>query len=106
MMAGTLPVTDMAKYRNILDIAWNEPCRSKPMCLAVPGEIISIDRSDPEHKMARVKFGEITKDISIQWIEDVSEGDYIIAHIGTALHKIDEKDAKATLDLLNEMGEL
>ncbi len=75
------------------------------MCLAVPGKIMSIDNSDPELKMAKVKFGEITKDICIQWVKDVTEGDYIIAHIGTALSKLDEADAKATLDALNEMGE-
>lgn len=76
------------------------------MCLAVPGKIISIDESDPDLKMAKVKFGEVTKDICIQWVEDVAIGDYIIAHIGTALSKLDEEDAKATLDILNEMGEL
>ena len=75
------------------------------MCLAVPGKIMSIDNSDPELKMAKVKFGEITKDICIQWVKDVNEGDYIIAHIGTALSKLDEADAKAVLDALNEMGE-
>ena len=76
------------------------------MCLAVPGKIITIDDSDSELKMAKVKFGEIVKDICIQWVDDVSEGDYIIAHIGTALSKLDEADAKATLDILNEMGEI
>ena len=76
------------------------------MCLAVPGKIITIDDSDPELKMAKVKFGEIVKDICIQWVDDVSEGDYIIAHIGTALSKLDEADAKATLEALNEMGEI
>ena len=75
------------------------------MCLAVPGKIITIDDSDPELKMAKVKFGEIVKDICIQWV-DVTEGDYIIAHIGTALSKLDEADAKATLEALNEMGEI
>jgi len=76
------------------------------MCLAVPGKIITIDDSDSELKMAKVKFGEIVKDICIQWVDDVSEGDYIIAHIGTALSKLDEADAKATLEALNEMGEI
>ena len=76
------------------------------MCLAVPGQIISVDASDPELKMAKVKFGEVVKDICIQWVDDVQEGDYIIAHIGTALSKLDEADAKATLDALKEMGEI
>ena len=76
------------------------------MCLAVPGKIISIDETDPDLKMAKVKFGEVVKDICIQWVDDVIIGDYIIAHIGTALSKLDEEDAKATLDALNEMGEI
>ena len=70
------------------------------MCLAVPGKIISIDNSDPELKMAKVKFGEITKDICIQWVKDVTEGDYIIAHIGTALSKSVEETLLAIVSLL------
>ena len=75
------------------------------MCLAVPGQILSIDESNPEMKMAKVRFGEAIRDISIQWLEDVGIGDYIMAHVGTALSKVDEEDAKFTLDALREMGE-
>lgn len=76
------------------------------MCLAVPGQIISIDESNPEMKMAKVRFGEVIRDISIQWLKDVGVGDYIIAHVGTALNKLDEEDARFTLDALREMGEI
>ena len=76
------------------------------MCLAVPGKILSIDDSDPEMKMARVQFGEAVREICIQWIDDVSVGDYILAHVGTALSKVEEADAKSTLDALREMGEV
>ena len=76
------------------------------MCLAVPGKIISIDESDPDMRMARVKFGEAIRDICIQWVDEVKTGDYIMAHVGTALSKVDEEDAKFTLDALREMGEL
>ena len=76
------------------------------MCLAIPGKIISIDESDPELKMARVQFGEIVKDISIQWVEDLEVGDYILAHVGTALGKLDENDARFTLDALRQMGNI
>ena len=75
------------------------------MCLAVPGQILSIDESNPEMKMAKVRFGEAIRDISIQWLNDVGIGDYIMAHVGTALSKVDEEDAKFTLDALREMGE-
>jgi hydrogenase expression/formation protein HypC len=76
------------------------------MCLAVPGKIISIDDSDPELKMARVKFGEAVRDICIQWVDDLKPGDYIMAHVGTALSKVDEEDAEFTLNALREMGEI
>lgn len=76
------------------------------MCLAVPGQIISIDDSNPDLKMAKVRFGEVIRDISIQWINDVDVGDYIIAHVGTALSKLNEEDAKFTLDALRDIGEM
>lgn len=76
------------------------------MCLAIPGKVVSIDLSDPDMKMAKVKFGEIIKDICIQWVDDVKVGEYVIAHIGTALSKVDEADAIYTLDALKEMGDL
>ncbi|MCK4749372.1 MAG: HypC/HybG/HupF family hydrogenase formation chaperone, partial [Bacteroidales bacterium] len=41
------------------------------MCLAVPGKIISIDESDPDMRMARVKFGEAIRDICIQGVDNV-----------------------------------
>ncbi len=74
------------------------------MCLAVPGKILSIDESHPDLKMARVQFGEAIREICIQWVPEVAVGDYILAHVGTALSKIDEVDAKFTLDALREMG--
>ena len=54
------------------------------MCLAVPGKIISIDRSIPEMTMAKVDFGGILKNICIEWV-DVKQGDYILAHAGIAI---------------------
>jgi hydrogenase expression/formation protein HypC len=74
------------------------------MCLAVPGKILSIDDSNPDLLMARVQFGNAIRDICIQWVDDVEVGDYILAHVGTALSKIDEADAQFTLDALREMG--
>ena len=74
------------------------------MCLAVPGKILSIDESNPDLKMARVQFGEAIREICIQWVDGVVIGDYILAHVGTALNKIDEADAQYTLDALREMG--
>ena len=76
------------------------------MCLAVPGKIISIDENNPELIMAKVNFAGVTKDICIQWIDEPKVGEYVLAHVGFALNKIDEEDAEETIRLLKEMGDI
>ncbi|MGB9747326.1 MAG: HypC/HybG/HupF family hydrogenase formation chaperone [Bacteroidales bacterium] len=73
------------------------------MCLAVPGQIVSIDDSNPEMRMAKVNFAGVEKDICIQWLSDVAVGDYVLAHVGVALNKIDEEEALETLRLFKEL---
>jgi hydrogenase expression/formation protein HypC len=76
------------------------------MCLAIPGKIVSIDESNNELKMAKVNFGGVMKDICIQWLDDVKVGDYVLAHVGFALNKIDQKDAEETIEILKQMGDI
>ena len=76
------------------------------MCLAIPGKIVSIDESNNELKMAKVNFGGVMKDICIQWVSDVQIGDYVLAHVGFALNKIDQKDAEETIEILKQMGDI
>jgi hydrogenase expression/formation protein HypC len=76
------------------------------MCLAVPGKIISIDESNVELKMAKVNFGGVMKDICVQWLPEVQIGDYVLAHVGFALNKIDQKDAEETIEILKQMGDI
>nr|WP_129732964.1 HypC/HybG/HupF family hydrogenase formation chaperone [Parabacteroides goldsteinii] len=72
------------------------------MCLAIPGKIINIDRSEPDLTMAKVDFSGIMKDICIQWV-DVSEGDYILAHAGMAISVVDAREAEETLEDLKKL---
>lgn len=72
------------------------------MCLAVPGKIVSIDDSVPELRMAKVSFGGVIKDVCVQWLPEAGIGDYIIAHVGMALNKLDEDEAKLTLETFDE----
>jgi hydrogenase expression/formation protein HypC len=76
------------------------------MCLAVPGKIVSIDETNKDLKMAKVNFGGVMKDICIQWLPDVQIGEYVLAHVGFALNKIDQKDAEETIEILKQMGDL
>lgn len=76
------------------------------MCLAVPGKIVSIDESNSELRMAKVNFGGVMKDICVQWLPNVQIGDYVLAHVGFALNKIDQKDAEETIEILKQMGDI
>ena len=66
------------------------------MCLAVPGKIVSIDASVSELKMAKVDFGGVVKSICVQWM-DAETGDYVLAHAGMAISKINKEEAEQTL---------
>ena len=75
------------------------------MCLAVPGQVLQIDETNPDFKMAKFSFGGINKDVCVEFIPDLKVGEYVLVHVGFALNKIDEKDAEETLRILREMGE-
>jgi hydrogenase expression/formation protein HypC len=72
------------------------------MCLAIPARVIELLPDD----MARVSLDGVSKVVSVALVEDVAVGDYIVLHVGYALAKIDEAEAKLTLDLLREAAQL
>lgn len=75
------------------------------MCLGIPGKIIEIYTSGTL-KMAKVDFGGVTREACIETIPDLKVGEYTIIHAGFALNKMSESDARETLDVLRELGEL
>ncbi|MGB9116083.1 HypC/HybG/HupF family hydrogenase formation chaperone [Bradyrhizobium sp.] len=72
------------------------------MCLALPAEIVSIDKS---REMAVVALGPIKKEISIALLDEVSVGDFVLVHVGFALHRLSPEEADRTLALMREAGE-
>jgi hydrogenase expression/formation protein HypC len=70
------------------------------MCLSVPGKIVRIKRN-----MARVDVGGTLRDISLDLCPEVSVGEYVLIHAGFAIQKVDEEEARETLDLLRKMAE-
>lgn len=71
------------------------------MCLSIPAKVISI-----EGELARVSVGGTEYEASIQMLEDVNIGDYILLHTGFAIQKISAEDAAETLKLFEEFEEL
>ena len=74
------------------------------MCLAVPGKIESITGSDIS-RMARVNFSGVIREISLAYVPEAEIGDYVLVHVGFAITKIDEEEAKKVFEYLVEMGE-
>jgi hydrogenase expression/formation protein HypC len=75
------------------------------MCLAVPGRLLSIDESNPL-KMGKVDFDGVVTDICLEFLPEAKVGDYVLAHVGTALSLLDEEDARETLEALRQLGEI
>jgi len=76
------------------------------MCLAIPGRIESIDPSDPDLKMARVRFGGIIKQVCLAYTPEARVGDYVIVHVGFAISRLDEKEAEQVFEYARQIGEL
>ena len=72
------------------------------MCLAVPAEVTELLGDD----MARVTIDGVGKIISVALIEDLKVGEFVIIHVGYALTKIDPEEARRTLDILAELGDV
>ena len=73
------------------------------MCLAVPGQVMSVEERDGT-LMADVDFGGIRKDVCLQYIPDVSVGEYVVVHVGFAIQRLDEQSANETLANFERMG--
>lgn len=70
------------------------------MCLGIPGKIIKIDG-----KTATVDIGGVFRQVSLQLLDNVAVGDYVLLHSGFAIQKMDEQEAKETLTLLRQVAE-
>jgi hydrogenase expression/formation protein HypC len=69
------------------------------MCLGVPAQIISIEGNE-----AKVKLAGNTLRASLDLLDDMKIGDYVLLHAGYAIQKIDEDEAEKTLEILRLMG--
>jgi hydrogenase expression/formation protein HypC len=76
------------------------------MCLAVPGQLISITEGEPLERTGRVSFGGIVKEVSLAYVPEAQVGDYIIVHVGFALSIVDAAEASRVFEYLEQMGEL
>jgi hydrogenase expression/formation protein HypC len=76
------------------------------MCLAIPGQIIAI--VDELNRLAKVDVAGVQRTINVGLVDDESSpaapGDWVLIHVGFAISKVDEQEARATRELLERMG--
>jgi hydrogenase expression/formation protein HypC len=72
------------------------------MCLAIPGKVIEIDNSS-RPLMGKVDFGEIRREVCLEYLPNIMIGEYVIVHVGFAISKLDEAEAQKTLDLFDQL---
>jgi hydrogenase expression/formation protein HypC len=75
------------------------------MCLGIPGQLIEFHESH-EH-LARVDVNGVSRLINIGLLEDedLRIGDWVLIHVGFAMSKIDEEEAKRAFEGLQLMGQ-
>lgn len=77
------------------------------MCLAIPGKLLSISgQRDETFRQGKVSFGGITKEVNLSMVPDAQVGDYVLVHVGVAIGKVDQEEARQTFEYLKMMGEV
>ena len=75
------------------------------MCLGIPGRITEVWREGAA-PMARADFAGTERRVCLAYLPDLAVGDYVVAHMGYALTRIEETDAVETLSTMREYGVL
>jgi len=77
------------------------------MCLAIPGKIKSIETMyDGLVRMAKIQFGGIVKQASLEMVPQAKVGDYVLVHVGVAISIVNEEEAKKSFEYLEMIGEI
>ncbi|GAA4558229.1 HypC/HybG/HupF family hydrogenase formation chaperone [Pseudonocardia xishanensis] len=79
------------------------------MCLGIPGEVVSF-LEDTDLAMVSVEGVQRAVNIGLLREEadgplDLRPGDWVLIHVGFALSKIDEQEAKKSLNWLTGVGD-
>ncbi len=70
------------------------------MCLSIPAKIENISENE-----AIVNLSGNRMKVSLDLLDEVKIGDYVLVHAGYAIQKIDEKEAEETLMMIRLLEE-
>jgi hydrogenase expression/formation protein HypC len=76
------------------------------MCLGIPGQIIDI--VDDPNSIAKVNVSGVKRNVNVALVrpEGIASGDWVLIHVGFAMSKIDENEARETMQALQTMGDV
>jgi hydrogenase expression/formation protein HypC len=78
------------------------------MCLGIPGQVISIE--DAARKLATVEVAGVKRQINLACVVDDAHpvercvGEWVLIHVGFAMARISEQEARTTLQILEQLG--
>ena len=76
------------------------------MCLAIPGQIV--EWVDEDLHIAKAQVANVRRNVNVGLLAETEDsvgiGDWVLIHVGFAMSKIDEKEAQATREFLEELG--
>jgi hydrogenase expression/formation protein HypC len=76
------------------------------MCLGIPGRVVEM-HDDTGLPMGVVDFGGVRREVCLAYVaHDLGIGDYVVVHVGFAISKVDEEEARRSYAILKEMSQL
>lgn len=74
------------------------------MCLGIPGQVVEM--IDETYSIAKVDVSGVKRNVNVSLVasEGIGPGDWVLIHVGFAMSKIDEQEARETLKALQSLG--
>jgi hydrogenase expression/formation protein HypC len=69
------------------------------MCLGIPGRVVDTYLQDGV-LMGRVDFAGVARAVCLDHVPDVKPNEYVLVHVGFALQRLDEAEARRVFDFL------
>jgi hydrogenase expression/formation protein HypC len=75
------------------------------MCLGIPGQVVEF--LDETRQLAKVDVSGVRRNVHVGLVSEdgLQVGDWVLIHVGFAISRIDEAEARATQELLQALGD-
>jgi hydrogenase expression/formation protein HypC len=75
------------------------------VCLGIPGQVVELLAAHPD--LAKVDVSGVRRAVNIGLLADegVKPGDWVLIHVGFAMSRIDEAEARAAMEFLESIGQ-